>query len=538
MATLEQLERALKKADKAGDVPAAKRLAQEIIKMRAPPAPGYGEDMAKGFATGALQGAIGIPGGFGSAGQMTQDAVEGAAGYFGAPEWASGTLGKGARMLMGPLANLPTSEQITGAVEDVAGPMYEAKTIPGQYAQTSGQMLPTLLGPGSIPAKVGSWLGSSLASETAGQATKDSWAEPYARVAGGLLGGIGGGMTGDKLAKTGPVAKPAVKELDELQTAKNDAYSAVDNSGIRYSPQAYDDMLMDVDAAWNRMKVNPKRHDRAMAFVETLTDHRGRDLTLTELDQLRQLAYRDIVKGGDDANAAFGNVIIEKIDSMIDNVAPSGQVDASVASNLINSARDANKVYRASEKVMMKLDRADRQAMATGKGTNQDNALRQKTNELINENKGREFKKYPKDVQDKMNEIVRGTTGRNTARKIGMAAPTGAVSSTLMGGSGAAVGSAIGTVVGGPVGGGVGAFVGGVGVPAVGQVGKTIADRGTRKAVEDLLRIIQANGSAARAGVNQPTLLGQNIPAGLLGGASAASSPRPRSGQMSAPSKR
>jgi hypothetical protein len=212
------------------------------------------------------------------------------------------------------------------------------------------------------------------------------------------------------------------------------------------------------------------------------------------------------------------------------------QGDPAVAANLIKTAREANKVFRTSEKVMTKLDRAERQAAKTGKGTNQDNALRQKTDELINENKGREFKKYPKDVQDKMTEIVMGTPGRNAARKIGMVAPTGVVSGTLGSGGGGAAGAALGGLLGGPGGAALGGFAGGFGVPAVGQIGKMLADRGTRKAVEDLLRIIQANGISANAGVNNPSLLGQSVPAGLLGGYSA--SPRVRSGQVSPPSKR
>ena len=39
-----------------------------------------------------------------------------------------------------------------------------------------------------------------------------------------------------------------------------------------------------------------------------------------------------------------------------------------------------------------------------------------------------------------------------------------------------------------------GAAVGSVAVPAVGQVGKMIADRGTRREVDNLLRIIQNGG--------------------------------------------
>jgi hypothetical protein len=492
---------------------------------------GYGEDMTKGFASGVAQGAISLPGGFGNAGQMTQDAASGVADWMGAPEWASDLAGKGARVLSGPLAMLPTTDQLAAALEEWTGPMYEAETVPGQYAQTAGQFaLPTLMGPGGKLAKAGSWLGGALTSETAGQLTKDTWMETPARIAGGFLGSLGGSMAGSKAAGTAPKGKPEIKELDHLRNVKTAAYDAVDSSGIRYTPQAYDDMLTAIDGEWARMSFNPQRHDKAAAFVKTLQANRGKPLSLTELDQLRQMAFRDILKGGDEANAVFGEVIVKRIDDMIDNTAPQlmAHGDSAVAADLMKRARDANKDWRQSEKVMTKLDRADRQAAKTGKGTNQDNVLRQKVDELVNENKGREFKKYPKDVQDKMDEIVMGTTWRNVARKVGMAAPTGSVSGYIGLGGGASAGGYIGSLLGGPAGAAIGSAVGGIGVPMVGQAGKTLADRGTRKAVEDLLRIIQAGGSASKAGVGQPSLLGQNAPAGALGGLTPYLTPRQR----------
>lgn len=502
-----------------------------IEQLQAPP-PGVGKDMVKGFGSGTVQGAISIPGGFGDVGQRAEDAAQEAGNWFGlsgsGPDYI---LGKGTRTIMGPLFNLPTTEMLTRALEEWTGPLYEAQTVPGQYAQTAGQFLaPSMVQPGNLPSKALSWLGGALTSETAGQATKGTIWEKPARIAGGFLGSLAGGMAGQKLSGDVPKGPAQIKDLEQLQKVKNAAYDAVDNSGIRYSPQAYDNMLNGIDGDWAGMSFNPLRHDRANAFIKTLQSARGRDLTLTELDQLRQMAYRDIINGGDEANAAFGQAIVNRIDDMIDNTTPDmmAQGDSNQAAKLMKAARDANKVYRQSEKVMIKLDRADRQAAKTGKGTNQDNVLRQKTDELINESKGREFKKYPPAVQEKMDEIVMGTGGRNLARKIGMAAPTGAVSSTLMGGGGAAAGASIGGLFGGPMGAGIGGFIGGIGVPVVGQIGKNMADRGTRAAVDDLLRIIQAGGDAARAGINNPSLMKQNVLPGLMGGYAGSLTPRQR----------
>lgn len=481
--------------------------------------PGYGEDMAKGFGSGLVQGALGLGTVMGDIAGAARNTVGGWMGItpeqLQALDEAQSSLG-----IAVPSGNAVATKKLEG----VTGPLYQAQTVPGQYSQTLGQFVPGMaVGPGSLPAKAGSTLLGAVGSETAGQMSDGTWYEPYARVAGGLLGGLTGGMFGDKIAGTAPKAKVAVTELDDLKAAKTAAYKAVDNAGLAYTPQTYEDMIRSVENEWKSMNYNPVRHEKATAFIPTLQENLGKPLTLTELDQLRQNVYRDVINGGDEANAAFGQVIVKKIDEMIDAATPSSVTggDPALGAELIKKARAANTVYRQSEKVMTKLDRAERQAAKTGKGTNQDNALRQKVDELINEKGGKEFKKYPKDVQDKMTEIVMGTGGRNAARKVGAMAPTGIVSATLGSGSGASAGATIGGLLGGPAGAAAGGFIGGFGVPAVGQVGKMLADRGTRMSVEDLLRIIQSNGSASAAGVGAPSLLGQNVPNALLGGNSA-----------------
>ena len=150
---------------------------------------GYGEDMAKGFGAGVAQGAIGLPGGVGSANDINQGLIKGAADYVGAPEWLSSGISKGARYLM-PFGNLPNTQQLTDMVESGTGPLDEAKTVPGQYAQTMGQFAPGMaLGPGSVGGRVASGVASALGSETAGQVTKGTAVEPYARLGGALIGG-------------------------------------------------------------------------------------------------------------------------------------------------------------------------------------------------------------------------------------------------------------------------------------------------------------------------------------------------------------
>lgn len=478
-----------------------------------------GGGLAKAYGVGVAEGAVGLAGIPGDSQSMGSNISSWLAGKLGASPETQNALRQVGRVTMSPIgvtsAKAPTSAQIKSAVEGVTGEFYKPQTTAEEYANTIGQFTPgAFAGPGGVVQKAGGLLGGAIASEAAGQATKGTDAEPYARLAGGVLGGAGGGLLGAK-AVSPQMAKPAIQELDQLRAAKDAAYRAVDNSGARYSDTAINDMIQRIDNKWASMSFNPVRHDKAMAFVPQLQKLYNSSPSLTELDQFRQVAYRDSVQGVDDANAEFGKIILKEIDKLIDGASQNmmAQGDPAMAAALVNQARKTNKVYKASEEVMGKLDKSERQALKTGKGTNQDNALRQKVDELINQGDGDFYKRQPKTVQDKMQEIVRGTKPRNFARSLGAAAPSGIVSATGGGAIGAWLGSLLGPA---------GTVAGAIGVPAVGYVSKKIADKSTQNAVKDLLRLIQANGSVPQAGLSpRKGLAGQAVPQGLLGGYSA-----------------
>jgi hypothetical protein len=214
MATLEQLEKALRNADAAGDVPAAKRLASEIVKMRgsagqqqkpASSAMATVEDGARGGARGLGEGVIGMAGMFGDAVNTSEGLARGVADYFGAPEWVQDAAGQTTRLMSGPFRNAPTSQQIAQPITDATRPEggksfleYEPEGMAGEVAQTGMQMLPgAAMGPGGWLPKLGGWLGATGGAETLSRLVdKDSAAAPYLKAGGAFLGGgIGAGLT-------------------------------------------------------------------------------------------------------------------------------------------------------------------------------------------------------------------------------------------------------------------------------------------------------------------------------------------------------
>lgn len=146
---------------------------------------------AKSAGSEALRGLADIPGTFGTAGQMTADAVSGAAQWMGVPQEYADYAGKAARWAGGPLMQGPTSEQIIDQVEQYTGPMYQPQTPSEKYIGSASRFAASsLVGPGSLPMRVLSGITAGLGSEFGGQKFEGSPVEPVARIGGALLGGM------------------------------------------------------------------------------------------------------------------------------------------------------------------------------------------------------------------------------------------------------------------------------------------------------------------------------------------------------------
>lgn len=190
MATLEQLSTALRNADAAGDVDAARSLAGEITKMQgvATPAPssdGAMMDVAKSGGIGLVRGGLSILGLPGDIAELGARGIDRATQYVGGKLGVDVTPRKDAAPTYG-------SSDITKAVEARTGEFYKPQTTAGKYAETIGEFAPGLIGgPMGLGRRaLTQVVAPAVASEAAGQVTEGTKAEPYARVAAAILGGI------------------------------------------------------------------------------------------------------------------------------------------------------------------------------------------------------------------------------------------------------------------------------------------------------------------------------------------------------------
>ena len=120
---------------------------------------GYAKDIALSLPSGVARGIAGLA--------SLPNLIERGG------RWAVGNEGK---------AVTPKYEDLVGTEEWLLGTkLYEPKTVPGEYANTFGEFLPSVAGGGA--GTIGKFAAlPAVASETAGQITKGSQYEPYARL--------------------------------------------------------------------------------------------------------------------------------------------------------------------------------------------------------------------------------------------------------------------------------------------------------------------------------------------------------------------
>lgn len=288
--------------------------------------------------------------------------------------------------------------------------------------------------------------------------------QPVAQGAGvgGLLGAVGG-LVGKGIEKvySNVGGKPPVPTIDDLQKAKSAAYQAVDNAGIKYAPQQVDDLISGIGDEMAAAKINPARHPRAASMLQEIQGLRGSELSMTEIDQLRQVIGRDVASSPDAAERFFGKKMISNIDEF---------VDANGGGDLISAARAANARFRKTEQVNTALEKAERRAASTGSGGNADNATRQNIRGLLDSEKKSRF--FTPEEKKAMEKVVRGSKGQNALRLAGKLSPQGNGLMAALGVGGAMVNPLLG-------------------VPALlGTGAKMAADASTRGNIDELLRVI------------------------------------------------
>ena len=303
--------------------PAASKGGNFFDQFDPPAEPGVAEDVAKSAAIGLPKGVMKLAGTAGDVRDMMASGASSLASQFGYdvdPE----TISKYARRVPIPLLQGPTSGEIRGTVEKATGPLYEPKTVPGEYAQTVTEMVPAALaGPGGWARRImqGAVV-PGIGSETAGQLTKGTEAEPAAR----LLGAMGPqlaaqGARGLLVSPRGGAVKPAnVRLLEDEGVTAISAGQKTGSTPLQYMEQN----LGDITGAGTRMTEKGKEQftqavlRRAGVDAERATPEVMDDAFKRIGQQFDRLAANNTLH----PDQAMGPQIRQAVDHYNGNVAP------------------------------------------------------------------------------------------------------------------------------------------------------------------------------------------------------------------------
>lgn len=312
-----------------------------------------------------------------------------------------------------------------------------------------------------------------------------------------------------------PAASGAPMSLPELQAAKTAAYAAADNANIRYTPEAFQGLVSNINADLAAGKFNPKLHPNTAAMMDHFSDLANQAApyspTLTDLDQLRQVVGRDVSSAASAGEQAMGGRITKQIDNFINTAGPGELVPGSPtnASDLIGTARDLNTRYR---KVQDITDRMDSAAMKVPQNGSLTQPVRSAMRPLVDPKSPQQLKNLTPDEAAAIKKLASGTVA-DAPLAVGRFFDPRSL-----------VGNLTNTLLGGMTGGHAPFITGPLGIAST-----AASNAKVKGAVQALLDLISSGGVKPSASPVYPTLALAGrapvpilSPAGLIGGTATA----------------
>lgn len=303
---------------------------------------------------------------------------------------------------------------------------------------------------------------------------------------GAALGGAAGALgnvVGEGVSKAiGGVAgafnkQPKVMTTDELRAAKDAAYRAADDAGIILTPDAVRGAKTSIVDDLTNMGYHPKLQPKVSAVLDELDRVGGDNVTLKGYDTIRKIASGAYEPGNKANNEMIRRIVRALDDNPIENNVLVGDVSGIAR---LKEGRGLNSRLAKSETVEYAMEKAARNAKATGSGGNLDNEIRKQFRTILNS--PAKSRGFSKDELQAMEDIIGDKPSREAARLLGKLSPSGnGLMLALQAGAAGATG--------------------GMSIPlaAAGSVSKKLAERGTENAVSDLSRIIAAGGKRSDA---------------------------------------
>lgn len=301
-------------------------------------------------------------------------------------------------------------------------------------------------------------------------------------VAGAVVGGIGGAaLKGTKNAITGATAR-SVDDLREvaqtIRDSSSEAYSKMRDAGAILGPQATQNIALNLTETLKKDgALNPRLHDKVLAVYDDIQQAASKGaIGLEELDQWRQVLGDIAGNLGDKVNGRKAKLLMNGIDDIVNNVAPSDLLNGSVEA--IDALKSGRALWAKQSKFNSVVD------VINKSGGDANKLKRDLEKMLIDPRKTRGWSEAEKMA---LKDAARQTTGEGLLKMVGKFGFD--LGSNLSVGNTAL--PAIGGVLAG-TGSGIGA---GALVPVVGTAARSTQKAIARGKAENLLKIIEQGGN-------------------------------------------
>lgn len=260
-----------------------------------------------------------------------------------------------------------------------------------------------------------------------------------------------------------------VPTIENLKASKNAAYRVTENLGERYTQN---EMRRMVSKSAKKLSendsYNPDIDKQAQAAFELIKKQVGKEVSLTQLDKVRQGLWARHNSG----TSVEKEIIRDLIDSIDDTM-----FSHASSSEAMQAARFANSRFKKAELLDEAFHKAELQTASTGSGGNILNKYRQAVTRIVTNKKDSRW--FDKDELAQMEKFVNGETGQDTLRLIGKLSPSGNGLMTALN---------IGAIATNPA---------MAAVTVAGAAAKSASDRGVLKQKEALENIIRGVPSIA-----------------------------------------
>jgi len=486
MADIARLEQALRNADAAGDVDAAKVFAAEIRKMQGAQSEQSTQMQQANAELSALT-------------QKADPTTGDRMAFEALPTWQKPL--QAADDVMRKLANGMTfgyADKLAGmasgdgteaermktlGAENRAGGAGTAAEIVGNVATGmglagKGMTLAGLGGTGTMTGATGLAARTGLMGvEGAGYGALNAAGNDQDLGQGALIGAAGGGA-GNLLgeAASGAISKiagmfnkrPQVMTPDQVGPAAAAAYKAADDAGGVFTAPEFSQKVGEIKAMLAEDAYLPGNQPGVRTALKELNRLDGQNITFKGLEAVRRK-----VRGGYDPLNKDNNRMLYKVIDKIDDFATKN------GSDMYPEARDLYSRKAKIESLNHAFSKGEKRAAITGSGGNTDNVIRQNVDKVATKMRG-----ATPDEMAALENAAYGTPMRNALRTVGRMSPTNG-SIPLM------FHTAMNT--GGLFSGGLSTLAS-LGITGASAGAKVISERGTKNAVKEAIELIAAGG--------------------------------------------